>query len=53
MNPAANISRRLQDLTDRMNGLPCEPAAREDELMAVHDELLEIANELARQIGNP
>jgi hypothetical protein len=47
------ISARLRRLADQMGRPPREVNADSDELMAIHDELVEIIHELRRQISEP
>jgi len=48
----AEISARIRHLADRITHLPHDAAARFEQLMAIHDDLQEIAEELSRQIAD-
>jgi hypothetical protein len=51
LSSEADISERLRRLADQISHSPREVAAHYDELMVIHDELLEIVRELSRQIA--
>lgn len=56
MSSEAEIGERLRRLANRMGCTTPEKTARYDELMAVHDELIEILADLRRHIeqsGSP
>jgi hypothetical protein len=56
LSSEAEIGERLRRLANRMSRTTREKTARDDELMAVHDELIEILADLRRQIeqsGSP
>jgi hypothetical protein len=56
LSSEAEIGERLRRLANRMGRTSPEKTARYDELMAVHDELIEILADLRRQIeqsGSP
>jgi hypothetical protein len=46
----AGIGKRLRDLADRLSSATCETTGSGDELMDIHDELVEIVADLRRQI---
>jgi hypothetical protein len=46
------ISARIRHLADRITHLPHDAAAFSEQLMATHDDLQEIAEELSRQIAD-
>jgi hypothetical protein len=49
----AEISAWLRRLADQMKHTPSDSLARFDELMDIHDQLVELARELRRQIDGP
>ncbi|MDT7676133.1 MAG: hypothetical protein QOC67_5478 [Pseudonocardiales bacterium] len=50
MGSDAGIGKRLRDLADRLSSATCDTAGCDDELMDIHDELVEIVADLRRQI---